>query len=162
MSSNPFTKKPGIYGKLRSLRLHILHFFAKLSPSAKLRAKLHRLRGAKIGKYVWIGVDVHIDNYKPSNVILEDFVSVAAGSLFLTHRRDLSNHKRGDWIMNAPLFESTIIIKKGAQIGARSIIMPGVTVGKGSVIGAGSIVTKNVNAYSIVVGNPAKEIKKRK
>ena len=130
-----------------------------MSPSAKLRAKLHRLRGAKIGKYVWIGVDVHIDNYKPSNVILEDFVSVAAGSLFLTHRRDLSNHKRGDWIMNAPLFESTIIIKKGAQIGARSIIMPGVTIGKHVVVGANSVVTGNIPDNSVAVGAPARVIR---
>jgi acetyltransferase-like isoleucine patch superfamily enzyme len=39
--------------------------------------------------------------------------------------------------------------------------MPGVHVGKGAVVAAGSVVTKNVLPYSVVAGNPAKEIKKR-
>jgi virginiamycin A acetyltransferase len=39
--------------------------------------------------------------------------------------------------------------------------LSGVEIGDGAVIGAGSVVTKNVEPYSIVVGNPAKEIKKR-
>ena len=37
--------------------------------------------------------------------------------------------------------------------------MPGITIGKGSIVGAGSVVTKDVEEYSIVVGNPAKKIK---
>jgi len=39
-------------------------------------------------------------------------------------------------------------------------ILAGVTIGKGSIVGAGAVVTKNVEEYSIVVGNPAKVIKK--
>ncbi len=45
--------------------------------------------------------------------------------------------------------------------GANAIIMPGVTVGDGAVVGAGAVVTKDVLPYSVVVGNPAREIKKR-
>jgi acetyltransferase-like isoleucine patch superfamily enzyme len=56
---------------------------------------------------------------------------------------------------------SPINIKENCWIGSRAIIMPGVTIEEGSVIGAGSVVTKNVPKYSIVVGNPAKVIKKR-
>ena len=47
-------------------------------------------------------------------------------------------------------------------IGDGTIILPSVTsIGNGAVIGAGSIVTKNVEAYSVVVGNPARKIKMR-
>ena len=46
-------------------------------------------------------------------------------------------------------------------IGSRAIILPGVTIGDGAIIGAGSIVTKNVEPYAIVGGNPAKVIKYR-
>ena len=54
-----------------------------------------------------------------------------------------------------------IIIEDDVWIGSNSVILSGVIIGRGSVIGAGSIVTKNVPAYSIVVGNPARIIKKR-
>ncbi|MCR5736898.1 MAG: acyltransferase [Eubacterium sp.] len=47
-------------------------------------------------------------------------------------------------------------------IGSRVTILPGVTIGNGSVIGSSSVVTKDVEPYSIVAGNPAKVIKRRK
>jgi len=52
------------------------------------------------------------------------------------------------------------VIKKNAKIGARSSIFPGVTVGENSIVGANSIVTKDVPDNSVVVGNPAKVVKK--
>ena len=54
-----------------------------------------------------------------------------------------------------------IIIEDDVWIGANAIILSGVHVGQGAVIGAGSIVTKSVDPYSIVAGNPAKRIKMR-
>lgn len=51
--------------------------------------------------------------------------------------------------------EKAVIIEDDVWIGARVIILPGVTIGKGSVIGAGSVVTKTIPEYSIAVGNPA-------
>ncbi len=55
--------------------------------------------------------------------------------------------------------ESSILIKKGAWIGSRAIILGGVVIGENAVIAAGSIVTKNVEDNSVVAGNPAKFIK---
>lgn len=52
-------------------------------------------------------------------------------------------------------------IENDVWIGARTIILPGVTIGQGAVIAAGSVVTKSVNEYTIVGGNPAKFIKRR-
>jgi len=54
-----------------------------------------------------------------------------------------------------------IIIDDDVWIGAGSIILTGVKIGKGSVVGAGSVVTKDVQDYTIVAGNPAKVIKTR-
>jgi len=54
-----------------------------------------------------------------------------------------------------------IIVEDDVWIGMNCLILSGVTIGKGSVVAAGSVVTKNVEPYSIVGGNPAKEIKKR-
>lgn len=57
-----------------------------------------------------------------------------------------------------PLFDcfGRIIIKDWAYIGAGAQIMPGVTIGEGSLVAAGSIVTKSVDPFSVVAGNPAK------
>lgn len=78
-----------------------------------------------------------------------------------------NNTHRMDWFSLYP-FEEVIsdsyqqkgdtIIGDGAWLGIRSVIMPGVEVGEGAIVAAGSVVTKNVPAYSIVGGNPAKLI----
>lgn len=52
-----------------------------------------------------------------------------------------------------------IVIEDNVFIGARSIILKGVTIGEGAVIGAGSVVSKDVPPYSIVCGNPARVVK---
>jgi maltose O-acetyltransferase len=52
-------------------------------------------------------------------------------------------------------------IEDDVWIGARAIILPGLTIGKGSIIGSGSVVTKDVPPYAIVGGNPARLIKYR-
>ncbi|WP_224375496.1 acyltransferase [Clostridium perfringens] len=57
--------------------------------------------------------------------------------------------------------EKQVKIGDGCWIGARVIILPGVTIGKGVVIGAGAVVSKNIPDYAVVVGNPAKIIKFR-
>ncbi len=55
-----------------------------------------------------------------------------------------------------------VIIENDVWIGGRVIILPGVTIHNGAIIGAGSVVTKDVPAYAIVGGNPAKILKWRK
>ncbi len=56
-------------------------------------------------------------------------------------------------------FSKPVVIKKGSWIGAKVIILPGVTIGENSVIGAGSIVTKNIPDRVVAIGNPARIIK---
>lgn len=58
-------------------------------------------------------------------------------------------------------YKGDTIIGNDVWIGYEALIMPGVNVGDGAVIGASSVVTKDVEPYSIVAGNPAKLIKKR-
>lgn len=59
------------------------------------------------------------------------------------------------------LTNGNIIIENDVWIGMNVMIISGVRIGSGSVIGAGSVVSKDVEPYSIVVGNPARVIKKR-
>lgn len=51
-----------------------------------------------------------------------------------------------------------VIIGDRVWIGYRAMILPGVTIGDGAVVGAGSVVTRNVEPYTIVAGNPARKI----
>ena len=54
-----------------------------------------------------------------------------------------------------------VVIGDRVWIAYRAIILPGVAIGEGAVVGAGSVVTKDVEPYTIVAGNPARFIKKR-
>lgn len=58
-------------------------------------------------------------------------------------------------------FGKKVVINDRVWIGARAIILPGVNIGQGAVVGAGAVVTKNVEPYTIVGGNPARVIGKR-
>ena len=60
-----------------------------------------------------------------------------------------------------PIGKGNILIGNDVWLGYGAIILPGVKIGDGAVIGAGSVVTKNVDDYEIVAGNPAKHIKYR-
>jgi len=54
-----------------------------------------------------------------------------------------------------------VCIEDDVWIGSRVILLPGVRIGKGSIVGAGSVVTRDVEPYAIVAGNPARKIRSR-
>lgn len=63
--------------------------------------------------------------------------------------------------MGHPSCKGNIVVENDVWIGAKSTIMSGVKIQNGAVVGAGSTVTKDVQPYTIVAGNPAKVVKKR-
>nr|WP_246566018.1 CatB-related O-acetyltransferase [Tissierella simiarum] len=71
------------------------------------------------------------------------------------------NHNTNDEFKKKLEIKDLCIIGNDVWIGSNAVILRGVKVGNGAVIGAGAIVTKDVEPYSIVVGNPARVIKKR-
>ena len=88
-------------------------------------------------------------------IVIGNNVSLSSDTQIFTSSHDPQDSDFS-WI------KKEVIIEDYVWIGARSMILPGVRVGKGAVVGAGSIVTKDVPDYTIVAGNPAKEIGKRK
>lgn len=91
-------------------------------------------------------------------ITIEDHVGIGHDVHFypINHR-----HNRTDLPIERQGFETKgeIVVKRGAWIGAKSVILSGVTVGENAVVGAGSVVTKNVAPYTLVAGNPARFIK---
>jgi acetyltransferase-like isoleucine patch superfamily enzyme len=69
--------------------------------------------------------------------------------------------ERGKHLKGHPKTKGDVIIGHDVWIGADAIIMSGVTIGHGAVIGARAVVAKDVEPYAVVVGNPARVIKKR-
>jgi acetyltransferase-like isoleucine patch superfamily enzyme len=144
---------------IKKITIRLLHHLARHSFPSALRIFFHRLRGVKIGKNVFIGLDVHIDDDNPDLVTIEDGVFLTPECMLLTHKRDVSDYHKENWIGDKAFIRAPITIKEGVHVGIGTIIMPGVTIGKGAIIGAGSVVTRDIPAYSLAVGVPAKVIK---
>ena len=92
-------------------------------------------------------------------VTIEDNVAIGSGCLITdtdSHPIEYSARITDD---NSKTKTAPIHIKEGAFIGARCIVMKGVTIGTHSVIGAGSVVTKSIPDNCIACGNPAKVVK---
>ncbi len=106
-----------------------------------------------IGENVRIGNNVKIQNNVSvyNGVIIEDDVFLGPSCVFtnVTNPRSIISRKKK--------FEKTLI-KKGATVGANATIICGNEIGKYSFIGAGAVVTKTVNNYRLVYGNPAKNM----
>lgn len=75
-------------------------------------------------------------------------------------KNDLKDWKNGQQHNWSTTPKMPVTIGNGAWIGAKVIVLKGVIIGEGSVVGAGSVVTKNVEPYTMVAGNPAKFIKR--
>jgi UDP-2-acetamido-3-amino-2,3-dideoxy-glucuronate N-acetyltransferase len=122
--------------------------------------------GAKIGKNVNIGKDSYIDSDVTignncriqnhvnifSGVILEDWVFIGPSVVFTNDQYPRVGNKK--W----KIIETKV--NQGASIGAGAVVRCGITIGNFAMIGAGAIVTKDVSAFTLVVGAPAHEQKK--
>ena len=110
----------------------------------------------KIGDNVLLAREVSIDY--TGFVTLEDDVWLSEGAMIHSHSHSITNKRLEGGITS--ISKQTITLKKGCWIGTRAIILPQVEeIGEGAIIAAGAVVTKKVEPYSIVAGNPAKVIK---
>lgn len=124
-----------------------------------LRPCIWRWCGAKVGKNVCIGWEVFLDVMYAKYLTIEDDVWLINRSYILCHRRVMDDYHIGDRYKECPQKPRPVVIKKGASISSCATIMPGVTIGEGAIVGAGALVTKDVPAWTIVAGVPAKVIK---
>jgi len=138
---------------LRRLRNYLILLFAYIAPFNSVRVKLNKWKGVNIGNNVYIGMFVFLDNAYPEYIYIEDKAAINAGSMLVTH---FNPYKHFEKISKASV--SPVIIKEGALIAIKSIILPGVTIGEYAMVTAGSVVSTDVEAYTIVRGNPASKV----
>lgn len=108
-------------------------------------------------------------------LIIGSFCSIGTGACFMMAG---NQGHRNDWVSTFPFFfmdeepafadaqsayqsAGDTVIGHDVWIGAEAMIMPGIKVGAGAMIGSRAVVTKDVEPYAIVVGNPARMIRKR-
>ena len=128
---------------LPGLRNRILHILARVVPGAMtLRVTLHRWRGVKIGRDVWIGYQVLLDTSHPHLISVGNNVIISIRAMLIAHFRGPEG----------------ITIEDDAFIGPGAIILPNVKIGRGAVVTAGSVVSTSVPPMTLVQGNPARPI----
>jgi acetyltransferase-like isoleucine patch superfamily enzyme len=135
-----------------------------------------------IGNDSLIGKNTSISLMENASVRIGNFVSIGSNSQITANNRIVI----GDGVMTGPMvlitdnshgdFERShlsmavkkrpiiskgpVVIMNNVWVGAKASILPNVTIGEGSVIGANAVVTKDVPPFSLVVGNPAKVVKR--
>src|SRR5205823_7792847 len=96
----------------------VLQHLARFLPGARtLRVALHRARGVRIGKDVWIGYDVILETSQPALITIEEGSSIGMRTTVIAHFKETHGVK----------------IERGAFVGPGAIILPNVVIGCGSV-----------------------------
>ena len=125
-----------------------------------LRPAIWRALGCKVGKRVHIGHQVRFDFGNAERIIIDDDVVVANGVTLLCHMRDMKEYRVGMKPKQLPMKYDDVHLCKGAYIGLNVTILPGVTIGEGAVVGSCALVTRDIPAWTIATGVPAKVVKK--
>lgn len=171
-SSQTFDKGAGILKQTLWYFVNALFVRVSWNPFMGIKIVLLKAFGAKIGKglviknnvcikfpwkltlgdNVWLGESCWIDNL--DSVTIGNNVCISQGALLLTGNHDYTV-STFDY-RNAP-----ILIEDGAWIGAKAVVCPSVVVRTHAILTVGSIATKEMEAYGIYQGNPARMIRKR-
>ena len=139
----------------------------KIGSGTKIWHFSHILSGANLGKNCHLGQNVVIgNNVKIGNFVkiqnnvsvyegveLEDYVFCGPSMVFTNIKLPTS-----EFPQRGSQFYKKTLIKKSASIGANATIVCGVTIGEYAMIGSGTVITKDIPAYSLVVGNPGRII----
>jgi len=152
----------GFSGKLRLrakfLRSWVLHSIAYSTPLPRLAIWAQRSRGVKIGNGCHFSPYVQIDLLYPQLVTIDDDVTIGSNVMIFAHVNPTTNlylKSHGYARIVKPIH-----VKSGAIIGPGSIITAGATIGKNVIVGVGSVVSQDIPDDCVVLGNPARIIKK--
>lgn len=111
-----------------------------------------------IGAGTWIGAQCFFHSAGGLQIGLDVGIGPAVRIITSAHADDDLQRP----ILHAPLIFKPVVIEDHADIGVGAIILPGVTIGRGAQIGAGAVVTKDIPAYTVAAGVPARVIRARR
>jgi UDP-2-acetamido-3-amino-2,3-dideoxy-glucuronate N-acetyltransferase len=136
---------------------HIWHL-AQVREDAKIGAGCIIGRGAYVGPGVVIGDNVKLQNYalvyEPAR--LEDGVFIGPAAVLTNDMFPRSVDAVGKLKRAADWHAQGVVVRDGASIGARAVVVPGRVIGRYALVAAGAVVTRDVLDFSLVVGVPAR------
>ena len=169
-------QREGMVGVLRrmadpGLLVHLakvarFHSYAHVEPRRRLTAgpglRMSPLASLRNGERIVLGRDVHVGERcylwagdSTGRIVMGDKVLLAP-EVFVT----ASNYgvAHGAPVMDQPKREADVVIGSDVWLGARVVVLPGVTIGDGAVVGAASVVSRSLPGHCIAVGSPARVV----
>jgi acetyltransferase-like isoleucine patch superfamily enzyme len=119
--------------------------------------KAYHQNELRIGDGTWIGQQCFF--HSAGGIVIGKNVGIGPGVKMLTSVHAEAGRELP--ILHAPLAFAPIEIEDDADLGVGAIVLPGVRIGRGAQIGAGAVVTRDVPAYAVAAGNPARVLRMR-
>ncbi|MFW9906300.1 MAG: acyltransferase [Candidatus Thorarchaeota archaeon] len=164
ISHNINTKSKSTFQKITNVKLgrnvKIFNFVnlygCEIGDESQIGCFVEIQKGVKIGN----NVKISTHSFICEGVKIGDRVFIGHNVVFINDKYPRATRingrkkKEGDWIL------SKTNVERGASIGSGTVILGGITIGEHAMVGAGSVVTKDVPPYTVVIGNPARVLRK--
>ncbi|MBS0231492.1 MAG: putative colanic acid biosynthesis acetyltransferase [Proteobacteria bacterium] len=169
-SARPYSRREYLGRVLWALATPLFHWSPR--PLFGWRNMLLRVFGAKVGRGVHVDPGARIEI--PWMLTLGDHAAIGAGvwvynlgpirigaRATVSHRAHLCGGSHDYADPTLPLLRTGLVVGEDAWICSDAFVGPGVAVGEGAVVGAAAVVTRDVEPWRVVAGNPARVVKQR-
>lgn len=124
----------------------------EIGDDTKIGSFVEIQKGARVGRRCKISSHTFVCE----GVKIEDEVFVGHGVCFINDKYPRATNPEGRLQTGADWTVQPTIVRRGASVGSGAVVLGGIEIGERAIVGAGAVVTKDVPAFSIVAGNPAR------